>query len=188
MEFLGNAMGTHGLKVGFNPMMIQCLHPHCTKKGARPVKLKKIFDISQFLDHLKDHFNKIGDAMQARFEAVHKDKSLSTKELDKIAPSPYSLVNQKILLEEKTVECMNRYAINRKYKENYICHWKNILINSGSIQCSSLSFQEDDARIHMALHFPNPGKNWTNWNALFWYALKMFTSISSAAVNLSWCH
>ena len=117
--FLGNAMGTHELKVVFNPMMIQYLHPQCTKKGAKPVKLKKLFDISPFLHHLKDHFDNIGDAMQARFEAVHKDKFLSTEELDKIAPSPYSLVHQKILLEDKTVEYMKSLSIESLRKTTF---------------------------------------------------------------------
>ena len=184
--FLGNAFGTYKkeIKIAYNPLMIQCLHPSCLAKSHKPIKLKHIFDLKPFLKHLKTHFDAIGEAMQTRFEAIYQDRFTSVEELNMLSESPFSLMNYTVNLTDEGVRLFNLYAISRKYPENYICHWKNLLLRCNLIDCSSLSFQEDDARIFMALHHPNPVPNWSRYNTLWWYSLKMMVSISSAAVNL----
>ena len=57
-------------------------------------------------------------------------------------------------------------------------------MRSNIINSSSLTFQEDDALIYLALHYPNPIKDWSRWQSLYFYCLKIMSSVSSTALNL----
>ena len=181
--FLGKALGSSDYKIALNPLMILCNHPDCRKNTSKPIKLTKMLDIQPYLNHLRNHFDAIGEAMQNRFEAVFYN-NFTVTELDKLAQSPYVLMNEEILLKPQSIKYVNDFGINRKFSENYICHWKNKFINWGVIDSSSLSFQEDDACVYMVLHYPHPVRDWSKWSTLFWYSVKLVTSMSSTALNL----
>ena len=185
-NILQKAFGSADLKIAYNPLHVQCLHPDCTSVHAckRPVKLKYMFVLTPFLDHLRDHHDRVGEAMRRRFDAVSNNKFITEEKLDKLSVSPYNLLGHNLQLGHKAVEYINRYAVNRDFDENYICHWKNILIRNGAINSSSLTFQEDDARIFMALSYPHPISNWDEYNTLHCYGLKMLVGESANAVNL----
>ena len=59
-----------------------------------------------------------------------------------------------------------------------------MFIKRNIIDSSSLSFQEDDALIFSALHYPNPVSDWSLWSTITFFALKLFTSASESAMNL----
>ena len=57
-------------KILFYPLMIMCYHPTCLARKKPAIKLKRLFKIDEFSNHLKDHSGAIGTAMQRRFNAV----------------------------------------------------------------------------------------------------------------------
>ena len=201
---LGNAYGAD-YKIALNPMHILCYHPDCLKRSRCPVKLRAMFVLDAFLEHLQEHVDDIGLAMQTRFGAIVENMFASREELDKMSPSPF-LVNRRVELLVGTITLMNAYGIERVLHQfdqteyfteywqdprmpkprnpNYVSHWKDILITKGIVKCSSLSFQEDDALIFNVLQFPNPVPDWTVWQTLFLYALKVLCSQSSGALHL----
>ena len=66
----------------------------------------------------------------------------------------------------------------------YTTHWKEKLISLNVIKPSSLTFQEDEALIYSLLKFPDPVSNWSTWSTLSLYCMKLYTSVSSAGLNL----
>ena len=79
---------------------------------------------------------------------------------------------------------METFGIERELPVNYICCWKDIIIQHGLITSESLTFQEDEALVASILNFPNPVEDWTVWNTLYLYGLKLMTSFSTAGLNL----
>ena len=161
-----------------------------------------MFVLNEFIDHIQEHVDEIGVAMQKRFGLMMENMFASKEELDKLSPSPF-LINLNVTILDGTISYMNAYGIERvmhqfnhttHFKEywrnpklpkprnpNYVCHWKDILITKGIIKCSSLSFQEDDAFIFNVSQFPDPVSDWSVWQTIFLYAFKVICSQSSSA-------
>ena len=179
---MGNAYGSHGIKLALNPMKVMCPHPTCLT-GKPVISLSHPFNLSTFLVHLRRHQDAMGDTLRKRFDTIHQNLFMSPSSLDTISIAPYHLQTIK-MGNPLTLELMESFGIDRQLKSNYICHWKNVLIASKIINCESLSFQEDEALVESILSYPNPVKDWSLWNTLYLYGLKFMTSISSAALNL----
>ena len=122
--------------------------------------------------------------MQERFAAAYANKFITDEELDAIAKSPYSLMNKSVNWGDKSIEAMESYGIHRKFSEAYICHWKSHMVSAGVIDSSSLTFQEDDARIYMTLHYPTPVQTWNKWKTIYWFSMKMLAANDASALNL----
>ena len=181
---LGNAYGHSGYKVLLNPMMLVCYHPDCLHSKSGPVvRLKYPFYLKTYLTHLGKHFDVLGDSLKKRFKAIDEDVFMTTHSLDNIFQSPYSL-QPNLKLNDNVVDVFQKYDISRELTVNYVCHWKNWLIQHEIVKIDSLSFQEDEALIHSVLSYPNPVDNWKIWKTLYLYGLKLMTSISSTALNL----
>ena len=72
--------------------MVMCYHPSCVKSGKDPIKFRRAFNLDDFLFHLEDHVDEVGEALQLRFSAI-KDNPFSSKvELDSIASAPSELI------------------------------------------------------------------------------------------------
>ena len=163
-----------------------------------PIKLRRLFRLKEYLLHLQDHRDVIGTAMQLRFSEVDENPFVIEEELDALAPSPSSLCTEGDF--QNTEQFTSQYGIRRVLhhledseegadavvptNQHYICHWKNILLNSGIIDSSSLSFQEDEALIYSVLHYPDPMPDWTLYGTLYLYAMKVYSSLPSRALNL----
>ena len=117
------------------------------------------------------------------FLVTLEDVFMTTHSLDNIFQSPYSL-QPNLKLNDNVVDVFQKYGISRELTVNYVCHWKNWLIQHEIVKIDSLSFQEDEALIHSVLSYPNPVDNWKIWKTLYLYGLKLMTSISSTALNL----
>ena len=181
---LGNAYGQNGYKIALNPMMIVCYHPHCLESRAGPiVRLKHPFYLKTYLTHLGRHCDVLGDAMKKRFGAIDEDLFMTHQSLDEVFQSPYSL-QPNLKLNSNAVDVIQKYGITRELKINYVCHWKDWLIEKEIIDIDSLSFQEDEALIDCVLSYPRPVSDWKLWKTVYLYGLKFMTSISSAALNL----
>ena len=190
--------------IALNPCMILCLHPVCRQENNGHWKLRFLFNLTEYLLHLEDHSDTIGNAMQLRFAEVHKNPFATTEELDALAPAPFTLCENIELNAINYVYHIEQYGIKRilhQYSNNvdlenlgddmilpnnpnYVCHWKDLLISSGIINSSSLSFQEDDAFIFSVLRYPDPIPDWSVWGTLSLYAIKIMSSISASALNL----
>ena len=177
-------------KILLNPLQVMCYHPTCISRKKKPIKLKRIFDLTPFLNHLKDHSDVIGTAMLCRFSAVVEDPFITTECLDELSHSPHSLNDlNSIDDEDKSIQTalfstLEQYGIDRRFTVNYTCHWKDQLIKANIIKSNSIVFQEADAYVTSILSFPNPVKNWDFWPTLELYAVKLYTSISSTALSL----
>lgn len=69
-----------------------CWHTECVGRGKKPIKSGHVFVLTEFLEHLKDHVDALGMAMQKRFYAVHQNSFITKRELDEFAPVPLSLI------------------------------------------------------------------------------------------------
>ena len=118
-----------------------------------------------------------------RFGAIKENCFETPASLDRYAMSPY-LMQADLDPNDKTIEVLEHYAIDRELETNYVFHWKDQLILHGIIDCESISFQEDEALIHCILGYPNPIRDWSVWNTVYLYSLKFFSSISATALNL----
>ena len=197
-------------KIALNPCMIHCYHPRCLQYKKNPIKLRTMFVMKEFLYHLEEHVDDVGVAMQKRFGAVHKNQFLNSEDLDNLAPAP-SKINDKAnnLSGDELAhlyKCIDSYGIERillQYRDedveklndthrdgvvpqnpHYLCHWSDMLISHKIITPSSLRYQENDAFIFSILQFPDPVRNWSVWGTVHMYALKMYTSVSGAGLNL----
>ena len=182
-EFLfGNAYGNHHIKLVLNPMMIICPHFRCLK-GNPLVRLGHPFCLKKYLIHLESHQDKMGDALRLRFGAIHQNPFIGPAALDEISISPHHL---QTFTEGTDIihKIMETYGIERNLPVNYICHWKDLIIQHGLITSESLTFQEDEALVASILNYPNPVEDWTVWNTLYLYGLKFMTSVSNAGLNL----
>ena len=180
---IGKAYGSHNPKILLNPVTVLCHHPECMKSNNPIVRLKTMMDLTRYLDHLLDHPDEIGAAMFKRFGAVARSPFLTEKELDEINCSPYSL-QPTVRYNSIIRKVLTSYGIDRKLKSNYICHWKNVLINKNLINSSSLSFQEDEALIYTILHYPNPIRDWYIFSTLSFYCLKFIVAVGESGLNL----
>ena len=184
MEFsLGKAYGSHNPKILLNPLTVLCHHPDCINSNKPTVKLKTMLDLSRYVDHLLDHPDEIGAAMFKRIGAVARTPFLTENDLDEISCSPHSL-QPKVHYSRMVKGVLKSYGIDRKLKTNYICHWKNVLINKQLINSSSLSFQEDEALIYTILHYPNPIRDWDIYCTLSFYCLKLIAAVGETGLNL----
>ena len=184
MEFsLGKAYGSHRPKILLNPVTVLCHHPECINSNKPTVKLKTMLDISRYVDHLLDHADEIGAALFKRIGAVARTPFLTENELDEIGCSPHSL-QPKVHYNRTVRGILKSYGIDRKLKINYICHWKNVLINKQLINSSSLSFQEDEALIYTILNYPNPIRDWDIYSTLSFYCLKFIAAVGETGLNL----
>ena len=176
--------------------MVQCYHKECLFRGRAPVKLRFVFKLDEYLEHLEEHVDQVGEAMQKRFGAIIKNIFSTKEELDELAPSPFS-INQDIGLDHpsklkanaawhKNMENfgIDRFPSKKDSDITYICHWKDVLMKNNLVDSSSLTFQEDDALIYSIMHYPNPVPDWSMWQTIFLYSLKLMSSISGAALNL----
>ena len=193
--------------IALNPIHVLCYHPECRTKNVAPRKLRKMCKLLEYLEHLEDHTDAIGRAMQVRFKEVDTNPFATDEELDALAPAPFTLCGYSYsdLNSCNNEGYVEQYGIKRilhQYSNNilpelenhddtiipnnptYICHWKDLLISSGIIKSSSLSFQEDDAFVLSVLRYPDPIPDWSVWGTLSLYALKIMTSISATALNL----
>ena len=177
--FISRAYGAH-FKIILNPLMVLCCHPSCLARKKMPFRLKKILDISSYLKHLKDHSDMVGTAMQLRFNAIAEDHFMTIEQLDAISASPHSIAN----ITDLSNKHANTFGIDRKFRENYTCHWKDRLIQTKVIKSNSLCFQEDDAMVYSILRYPNPVRNWNIWSTIELYAMKLYTSVSASALCL----
>ena len=180
---IGKAYGSHAPKILLNPVTVLCHHPDCINSNKPTVKLKTMLDLSRYVDHLLDHPDEIGAAMFKRIGAIARTPFLTEKELDEISCSPYSL-QPKVHYSRKTKDIFKSYGVDRKLETNYICHWKNILINKHLVDSSSLSFQEDEALIYTVLHYPNPIRDWSIYSTLSFYCLKFIAAVGESGLNL----
>ena len=178
------AFGTEKYKILLNPLMMVCYHKSCVSAKKVPiVRLKHVLDISTYLLHLAGHTDEVGQSMLWRFRALKKDVFL--EKYDEIANSPYRLLNPPPLLTDATTAFMKKYGIIRNLlKMNYLCWWKNKMIEEGFVTSQSLTYQEDDARISMLLSYPYPVSSWFTWKTLCLFAMKSYTSVSGTAVNV----
>ena len=179
---LGNAYGSHDIKIVLNPIMLICPHPDCLKVNPL-IRIYHPFNLKNYLKHLVRHQDRMGDAMRKRFRAVSANLFLTPASLDAISISPHHLQTVKEG-NKQTAEIMENYGIERGLNVNYVCHWKDKLLGCGIINCESLTFQEDEALITSVLTYPNPVKDWTLWNTLYLYGLKFLSSVSSTGLNL----
>ena len=142
-------------KILLNPMMVVCYHPTCLAKKKPPIRLKRILHLDPYLNHLKDHSDAIGTAMQLRFNAVVQDAFVTTQHLDAISPSPHSLnditslANAEDSICSKSYESINKFGIDRMFHVNYTCHWLDKLIKSGIVRTDSIVFQEMDVYVRV---------------------------------------
>ena len=181
---LGNAYGQSGYKILLNPMMMVCYHPSCLERRSGPVvRLKHPFFLKTYLTHLGLHCDELGDIMKKRFGVLKEDLFISSNSLDQVCRSPFS-VQTDLRLNDKTVEVIQNFGITRELNMNYVCHWKDWLIQHRLIDCDSLTFQEDEALIDCALSYPNHVSDWKLWKTIYLYGLKFLTSISTAGLNL----
>ena len=184
---MGNAHGEPQTTVMLNPYMTQCYHISCLNRKRKPICAHNLNSLTKFLEHLDTHNDALGLSMQKRFKAVYDDPFTTIQQYDKLAPSPFSLLqNDEPSAEniESLKKNLSKYCINRKFSGNYICHWKNLFIKNGIIESSSLSFQEDDALIATFLHYPNPIKNWKFYKTVAFFFLKMYCSNGATSLNL----
>ena len=179
---IGKAYGSSDLKILINPVMVMCYHPKCLKQN-RIVRLKVMLDLTRYAEHLLDHDDEIGVAMQTRFEAIAGSPFITEDHLDKINHSPYSL-QPNISLSKETKKVLKCYGIDRKLKSSYICHWKDVLIRQKLINSASLSYQEDDALVFTVLHYPNPVRDWAIYSTLSFYCLKFLAAVGESGLNL----
>lgn len=183
---IGNAFGKCNYKILLNPLMIICYHPDCFSKQKQPIKLKNPCSLSRYLDRLLEHADQIGKVFYDRFEILNND--IYHSDYDAIRPSPYSLlVHLQVLVYapiDHKLNFVENYGIRRDFKGVYVAHWKGKLIKKGYLLSDSLQFQQDDALVSMVFKYPRPIENWTFWITISLYSLKLFTSISSAAVNI----
>lgn len=161
--------------------MIVCYHPDCLKSRAGPVvRLKHPFYLKTYHTHLGRHCDMLGDGMKKRFGAIDEDLFMTHHALDEVFQSPYSL-QPNLKLNSTAVDAMQKYGITRELKMNYVCHWKNWLIEQQILNVDSLSFQEDEAFIHCVLSYPRPVHEWKLWKTVFiWtksYDINIFCSI-----------
>ena len=184
---LSNAHGDLQTTVMLNPYMTQCYHTSCLKKKRKPIRARNLNSIKKFLEHLDTHNDALGLSMQKRFKAVYDDQFTTMKQLDELAASPYSLLQN----DEPSAESidflksnLSRNFIDRKFSGTYICHWKNLFIENGIIESTSLSFQEDDALIATFLSYPNPIKDWKFYKTVAFFFLKMYCSNGATSLNL----
>ena len=133
--------------------------------------------------------------MQLRSAEVEENPFVTEEELDVLAPSPSSLCKEGDLknIEQFTIQYgIKRILYHLEETEegadaviptnlHYICHWKNILLNSGIVESSSLNFQEDEALIYSVLHNPDPVPDWTLYGTLYLYAMKVNSSLPSTS-------
>ena len=191
--------------IALNPSMILCYHPECRNNCDGPHKLRNVFKLKEYLEHLENHTDVIGIAMQLRFALIDENPFATKDQLDALASAPVSLIGNLDLQSCNSVSYIEQYGIKRILQQydddildpqnyfnntivpnnpNYICHWKDLLISSDIIDSSSLQFQEDDAFITNVLYFPSPVPNWSIWGTLFLFSMKLMTAISSTALNL----
>ena len=186
-EFIfGNAYGHSSCKILLNPNMVICMHPSCLESNVKDVPVVRLshpFHLDSYLLHLERHCDRMGEAMKLRFGMLRENMFIPPTELDKISIAPHCLQTVK-KGNDKTRKILQLYGIDRNFNTNYICHWKAKLIASGLIDSASLLFQEDEAFIAMVLNFPNPIREWSLWNTIYLYGLKLLTSVSSTALNL----
>ena len=116
-----------------------------------------------------------------RFSAIAENHFMYMDELDAISPHK---LNPCVKLSNETVSHINAFGIDRQFHINYLCHWKDKLMQSRVIEPNSLMFQEDDAMIYSILHYPNPVKDWSIWSTITFYSMKLYTSISGSALSL----
>ena len=168
------------LKVVLNPLKMVCYHNKCE---TPIVTLKHPCNISEYVNHLARHTDKLGDCMFKRFSAMKDDMFFDS--YDSISISPYILMKPGPYISAEVTAKMKSYGIKRNLPVIYSLYWKDNFINEGFISTQSLSFQEDDALVEMILQYPNSVQNWSFWRTIATYSLKLFSSISAAAVNLS---
>ena len=57
-------------------------------------------------------------------------------------------------------------------------------MSANVIDSSSLAFQEDDALVYSVLMYPHPIPNWSVWQTIYLYALKLYTAVGGTALSL----
>ena len=181
---VGNCFGDHTIKIVINPYMVHCYHPSCMNKNRKPVRLDNVNSLRKYLEHLDKHNDALGLALQKRFKAIYDNQFITVDQLDKLAPSPFSLLANVSEPKSETKQFFIKFCIKRDFKVSYICHWKNLFIQNEIIESSSLTFQEDDALMDTFLHYPNPIDDWRFYKTVAFYFLKMYCSNGSASVNL----
>ena len=177
-------------KIALNPLMMICYHPDCRGAKHIVVRLRHIFDPKNYLMHLKKHSDAIGMAMQRRFAAVATNIFITTAELDTISPSPHSLnpylnsTTGKRELPTGHEKAIESFGIDRKLKIHYLSHWKNELIAGNFIKSNALTYQEDDAYIYSLLHYPHAVRDWSYWNTISLYCMKMYAAVGGPGLSL----
>ena len=174
----------HPMKILLNPFMIFCYHPACVSKDRSPVTLKTNCNLTEYLAHVSmSHNDAIGQSLYKRFLAIHND-IFCTEFGD--TPSPISLLvpMPRLIPNGNSLDCIRKYSIHRQLGATYVCHWKDAVIRDNLITPSSLSYQEDDALIHLITTYPQPVSDWKNWKTLSLYLLKFFTYVSGTGANL----
>ena len=146
--------------------MVLCYHPNCLKsKQAAPVKLRTPFNLTEFIQHIQRHVDKIGYSMQLRFQAVVDNPFITEEKLDALAISPFRL-QPDLTLSDQAMVVVESYGIVRDLTTIYICHWKDKLLSANVIDSSSLAFQ------------------WSVWQTIYLYALKLYTAVGGTALSL----
>ena len=148
---IAKAFGDDNFKILLNPLRILCYHPECVHNDNGAIALHQANDLHNYLEHLRlRHDDAIASSMFKRLAKVTRDDMFATEhDLDKICPSPFSLMNPVPQLKHQTVTDLVRYAIYWDLQTVYMCHWKDIVIRSNLITSQSLSYQEDDALVEL---------------------------------------
>ena len=81
-----------------------------------------MFDLTNNVFHLKDHWDMIGVAMQTRFKMAQENNFVTLNNLNENSASPYSLYTENIFFSDITVKIMEKYGIDRGHNMLYIYH------------------------------------------------------------------
>lgn len=166
-----------------NPLHCVCLEQDCLKTNP-VVRLKRLNNISSYVNHLEQHLNLRGDS--SRFSKLMMDRLSANVDIfsDKdqiqaISIAPRTVLNEygDNLFTPNFVAAIKRLMIKRDVGRGpkYLTKWLDMIIQSSVLKASNVLYQSLDAFIATALHYPHPMSDWSAYKNLFLLSTALYS-------------